>query len=51
MKQLHITLVAIEIRICEKDQLNKIFEILGTPNIKTWPNMIKLPNCKVLLLF
>ena len=35
----------------EKDQLNKIFEILGTPNIKTWPNMIKLPNCKVLLLF
>ena len=35
----------------EKDQLIKIFEILGTPSPKKWKDMLKLPNCKVCLLF
>ena len=31
----------------DKDQLNKIFMLLGTPNIKHWPDMAKLPEYKV----
>jgi len=30
----------------DKDQLLKIFVLLGTPNIKTWPNLNKLPLYK-----
>ena len=30
----------------EKDQLNKIFSICGTPDEKKWPGVTKLPNWK-----
>ena len=28
----------------EGDQLNKIFDILGTPTEESWPQMVELPN-------
>ena len=30
----------------EKDQLLKIFVLLGTPKLNTWPGMTKLPQYK-----
>ena len=30
----------------EKDQLLKIFVLLGTPQLNTWPGMTKLPQYK-----
>jgi len=31
----------------EKDQINKIFSICGTPNEKNWPGITSLPNYKL----
>lgn len=31
----------------EDDQLLKIFKILGTPTLKSWPTMKDLPDCKI----
>jgi cyclin-dependent kinase len=33
----------------DADQLSKIFEILGTPDLETWPGMKELPEFKVLV--
>lgn len=30
--------------INENDQLKKIFKIMGTPNVKTFPNLVNLPE-------
>ena len=32
----------------EIDQISKIFQLLGTPNDKSWPGFSKLPNSKTL---
>ncbi len=32
----------------EIDQLSKIFQLLGTPNERTWPGYLDLPNSKTL---
>lgn len=35
----------------EKDQLIKIFVLLGTPTVEEWPEMGQLPQYKVICLF
>ena len=35
--------ILFKINSCEKDQLDKIFSICGTPNEKNWPGVTKLP--------
>lgn len=30
--------------VSEEDQLNRIFKLLGTPNIETWPQLSELPS-------
>lgn len=30
----------------EADQLNRIFKLLGTPSLRTWPGMADLPEYK-----